>query len=63
MSAPPLRMRHPAVGPDLTWHREMLELSANDEQQLVIWLPADQVTSEALAQLSAAEQPRSLHAI
>jgi DNA-binding XRE family transcriptional regulator len=59
----PLRMRHPAWGPDLTWHRETLELSANDEQQLVIWLPADQVTSEALAQLSAAEQPRSLHAL
>jgi transcriptional regulator with XRE-family HTH domain len=59
----PLRMRHPAWGPDLTWHRETLELSANDEQQLVIWLPADQVTSEALAQLSAAEQPRTLHAL
>jgi hypothetical protein len=59
----PLRMRHPAVEHDLTWHRETLELSPHDEQQLVIYLPADPATSQALAQLSPPDQPRTLHAI
>ncbi len=59
----PLRMRHPAVGHDLRWHRETLELSPHDEQQLVIYLPADQPTSQALAQLSEGHQTRSLRAI
>jgi transcriptional regulator with XRE-family HTH domain len=48
----PLRMRHPAVGHDLRWHRETLELSPRDDQQLVIWLPADDPTSQALDELT-----------
>jgi transcription regulator MmyB-like protein/helix-turn-helix protein len=59
----PLRMRHPAVEHDLTWHRETLELSPHDEQQLVIYLPADQVTSETLARLSPPDRSRTLRAI
>jgi transcriptional regulator with XRE-family HTH domain len=46
-----LRMRHPAVEHDLRWHRETLELPAPDEQQLVIYLPADQQTAHALGRL------------
>lgn len=59
----PLRMRHPAVGHDLSWHRETLELSPHDEQQLVMYLPADPATSAALARLTTPDQARTLHAI
>jgi transcriptional regulator with XRE-family HTH domain len=59
----PLRMRHPAIGHDLRWHRETLELSPRDEQQLVIYLPADQPTSQAVTQLSEDYQTRSLRAV
>jgi hypothetical protein len=59
----PLRMRHPAIEHDLTWHRETLELSPHDEQQLVIYLPADAATSQALSRLTPPDQPRALHAI
>jgi len=45
-------MRHPATGHDLRWNRETLELPAPDEQQLVIYLPADQQTARALGELS-----------
>ena len=58
-----LRMRHPATGHDLWWNRETLELPAPDEQQLVIYLPADQQTTHALAQLQREAQPRTLRAI
>jgi hypothetical protein len=56
-------MRHPATEHDLRWNRETLELPAPDEQQLVIYLPADQQTAHALAQLQREAQPRTLHAI
>ncbi|OIJ64248.1 helix-turn-helix domain-containing protein [Streptomyces mangrovisoli] len=45
----PLRLRHP-VGGELTLLRETLELSA-DAQQLVVLLPADQATAEAVERL------------
>lgn len=58
-----LRMRHPATEHELRWNRETLELPAPDEQQLVIYLPADQQTSQALGQLQHEIQPRTLRAI
>jgi len=59
-----LRMRHPATEHELRWNRETLELPAPDEQQLVIYLPADQQTARAPGQLQADEvQPRTLRAI
>lgn len=54
----PLRMRHPAIEHELRWDRETLELPASDEQQLVIYLPADQPTSRALGRLRPAGQPQ-----
>jgi transcriptional regulator with XRE-family HTH domain len=53
-----LRMRHPAIEHELRWNRETLELPAPDEQQLVIYLPADQQTTRALGQLRHENQPR-----
>jgi transcriptional regulator with XRE-family HTH domain len=53
-----LRMRHPAIDHELRWNRETLELPAPDEQQLVIYLPADQQTTRALGQLRHEHQPR-----
>jgi transcriptional regulator with XRE-family HTH domain len=53
-----LRMRHPATEHELRWNRETLELPAPDEQQLVIYLPADQQTARALGQLRQENQPR-----
>lgn len=58
-----LRMRHPATEHELRWNRETLELPVPDEQQLVIYLPADQQTSRALGQLQHEIQPRTLRAI
>jgi transcriptional regulator with XRE-family HTH domain len=53
-----LRTRHPATDHELRWNREILELPAPDEQQLVIYLPADQQTVRALGQLGHEDQPR-----
>jgi transcriptional regulator with XRE-family HTH domain len=53
-----LRMRHPATGHELRWNRETLELPAPDDQQLVIYLPADQHTAHVLDQLRNENQPR-----
>lgn len=51
-----VRMRHPAIEHELRWNRETLELPALDEQQLVIYLPADQQTTRALSQLRHGDQ-------
>jgi hypothetical protein len=51
-------MRHPATEHELRWNRETLELPAPDEQQLVIYLPANQQTTRALGQLRHENQPR-----
>ena len=52
-SLPPrgrLRWKHP-VSAELRLDREVMELSANDAQQLVVFLPADDATAEALNRL------------
>lgn len=56
-------MRHPATEHELRWNRETLELPVPDEQQLVIYLPADQQTADVLGQLHREIQPRTLRAI
>lgn len=43
----PLLVRHPAAG-DLVLHREVLELSRADAQQIVVLLPADDATGAAV---------------
>jgi transcriptional regulator with XRE-family HTH domain len=43
----PLRLNHPTAGA-LRWNRETLELASTDAQQIVVFLPADEVTSGAL---------------
>jgi transcriptional regulator with XRE-family HTH domain len=52
-SLPPrggLRWRHPVVG-ELRLDREVMELPATDAQQLVVFLPADDATAQALNRL------------
>ncbi len=46
----PLTMAHPRAH-RLRWDRETLELPAPDAHQLVIWLPADEMTAAAVDQL------------
>jgi MmyB-like transcription regulator ligand binding domain len=41
------RWHHPAAG-ELRLEREVLELAAADAQQLVVFLPADDTTADAL---------------
>jgi transcriptional regulator with XRE-family HTH domain len=53
-----LRTRHPAIEHELKWNRETLELPVPDEQQMVIYLPADQQTTRALEHLRHQNQPR-----
>lgn len=53
-----LRMRHPAIEHELSWERETLELPAPDEQQLIVYLPADERTACALGVLQRESQPR-----
>lgn len=51
----PLRVNHPS-GPQLRWHREVLELSGSDAQQLVVLLPADEATAAAFERLRGAHR-------
>ncbi|MEU6712441.1 helix-turn-helix transcriptional regulator [Nonomuraea sp. NPDC046802] len=46
----PLRLNHP-TGHELRWQRERLELPSTDAQQLVILLPADEPTTQAMERL------------
>ncbi len=46
----PLVLNHPALE-QLRWNRETMELSGPDAQQLVVFLPADEVTAAALDRL------------
>lgn len=48
--AGPQRWRHPEAG-DLLLDRELLEFPAADAKQLVVFLPADPATADALARL------------
>jgi hypothetical protein len=47
-------MTHPHASDELRWNREILESAGPDTQQLVVYLPADDVTGRALSQLRAA---------
>jgi transcriptional regulator with XRE-family HTH domain len=49
----PLRWTLPTVG-ELRWDREVLELPPADAQQLIVLLPADRATEEALVDLTRA---------
>jgi transcriptional regulator with XRE-family HTH domain len=49
--AAPQRWRHPEAG-ELRLSREVLELPPADAQQLVVFLPADQATADALSRLA-----------
>ncbi|MFE9688217.1 helix-turn-helix domain-containing protein [Micromonospora sp. NPDC005806] len=53
----PLRLDHP-VAHELRWHRERLELPSTDAQQLVVLLPVDETTAEAVERLR--HQPRAI---
>lgn len=46
----PLRLNHDTAH-ELRWHRERLELPRADAQQLVVLLPADETTAEAVERL------------
>jgi hypothetical protein len=52
----PLRMTHPQAS-HLRWHREVLELSAPDAQQLIVLLPADDPTGVAVDHLCGRPHP------
>ena len=47
----PQRWRHPAAG-ELRFEREVLELPAADAQELVVFLPADEATGDALVKVA-----------
>ncbi|MGH3249881.1 MAG: helix-turn-helix domain-containing protein [Trebonia sp.] len=51
----PQRWRHPAAG-ELRLDREILELPATDAQQLVVFLPADSATADALGRVRRSTQ-------
>ncbi|MFC0503200.1 helix-turn-helix domain-containing protein [Micromonospora costi] len=46
----PLRLHHPG-GEELRWRRETLELPSSDAQELVVLLPADEATTQAVERL------------
>lgn len=46
----PLRLNHPTAG-ELRWERETLELPNPDAQQIVVFLPVDDATSQAMERL------------
>jgi len=57
----PLRIKHPIAG-ELRWQRETLTLIATDAQQIVIFLPDDGPTAQAMSRLQADTRP-SLRAV
>ena len=58
-----LRMTHPQIAGELRWDREVLDTFDADEQQLVVYLPGDEATAEALAVLRSSSQSSRLHAV
>ncbi|MFB9833574.1 helix-turn-helix domain-containing protein [Actinoallomurus acaciae] len=56
----PLRLNHP-TGQELRWERERLELPPTDAQELVVLLPADEATEQAMERLL--RSGGALHAI
>ena len=59
----PLRTTHPRVEGDLRWDREVLDTSDPDQQQLVVHLPADESTAQALDRLRGSGSSTRLRAI
>lgn len=58
-----LRTTHPVATDELRWERELFETSETEPQQLVVYLPADEATSEALVRLRSADGRSTLRAI
>lgn len=58
-----LRMTHPDVRGELRWEREVFETSDPEAQQLVVYLPADEQTAEALVGLRSASGTAALRAV
>jgi transcriptional regulator with XRE-family HTH domain len=58
-----LRTTHSAIDGELCFDREVLETPDPDQQQLVIFLPADDVTAAAVVRLRSASGVSSLRAI
>ena len=58
-----LRMTHPQIAGELRWDREVLDTFDADEQQLVVYLPGDEATADALAVLRSSSQSSRLHAV
>jgi hypothetical protein len=55
------RMTHPQGGP-LRLAYETLDLPADDDQRLMVYLPADEATAAALDRLTG-RRPYALHAV
>jgi len=58
-----LRTTHPQIAGDLRWDREVLDSSDADQQQLVVYLPGDETTAQALDQLRAIDRSPRLRAL
>lgn len=58
----PLTINHPHAN-QLNWNRETLELPIPDAQQLVMWLPADEMTATAADELRHAPRRTILRAV
>jgi transcriptional regulator with XRE-family HTH domain len=58
-----LRTTHPSIASELLWNREVFETTDPETQQLVIYLPADDVTAEAVVRLRSAGGTPVLRAI
>jgi transcriptional regulator with XRE-family HTH domain len=58
-----LRTTHPSIDSELRWNREVFETADPETQQLVIYLPADDVTAEAVVRLRSAGGASVLRAI
>jgi transcriptional regulator with XRE-family HTH domain len=58
-----LRMTQPRTDTDLRWDREVLDTSNTDEQQLVVYLPGDESTAQALQQLRTVDRSPRLRAL
>ena len=58
-----LRTTHPDITGELRWDRQVLDTFDADEQQLVVYLPGDEATAQAIGQLRVAGQSTRLRAI
>jgi transcriptional regulator with XRE-family HTH domain len=58
-----LRTTHPAVADPLRWDREVFDTPDPETQQLVVYVPADEATAEAVARLTSARRRSALRVI